>query len=383
MFKLSPLAFSAILLSILAAAGCDGGTAGDPTDRSDPADGSDAVQPAGDTGLQDDTGAPDSGVADAGVTDAGVADAGVTDAGTTDSGVHDAGAADAGTADAGRIMIHFIDVGQGDGIVIVTPGGKAVLVDSGALNKCAKPVNYIKNLKLAEFSHIISSHYHSDHIGCTAAILLEVPIAADGFAFDRGGSYSSNNYNDYVAAVGAHRKTADTDAGILLDDGSVRIEIAALNGNGISTTNENDLSVAAVLRFGSFDLSLAGDLSGFNTGSYDDIETSVAPRVGRVELYKVNHHCSQYSSNTTWLDTLMPKAAIIMVGDGNTYGHPDADCLARLHARGIETYWTATGAGGAPEPAYDKVAGDIVVNAGFNGSFDVTWDGGSKTYPGW
>jgi hypothetical protein len=65
---------------------------------------------------------------------------------------------------------------------------------------------------------------------------------------DRGESYNSSVYQTYLATVGAHRKTADTNTVITLDAGSqhpVTIRVVALNGNGIPTSNENDLSLAA------------------------------------------------------------------------------------------------------------------------------------------
>ena len=141
------------------------------------------------------------------------------------------------------------------------------------------------------------------------------------------------------------------------------------------TTNENDLSVVAVVRFGNFDAVMGGDLSGFKTDSYEDIETGVAPKVGQVEVYKVNHHGSRYSSNDTWLNTLKPKVGIISTGVGNKYGHPTQECLDRLHAAGIKTYWTEVGEGVEPEPGFDVVGENIVVEAAPNSTtFTVTYN---------
>ena len=61
--------------------------------------------------------------------------------------------------------------------------------------------------------------------------------------------------------------------------------------------------------------------------SYADIETSVAPAVGQVEVYKVNHHGSASSSNTAWMSATRPKVAIISVGNANSYGHPTSAAL--------------------------------------------------------
>ena len=75
-----------------------------------------------------------------------------------------------------------------------------------------------------------------------------------------------------------------------------------MNGNGIPTRNENDLSLVALVKFGDFEAAIGGDLSGFSASSYLDIETSVASSVGQIEVYKVHHHCSRYSTNDAWLD---------------------------------------------------------------------------------
>ena len=81
--------------------------------------------------------------------------------------------------------------------------------------------------------------------------------------------------------------------------------------------------------YGAFDEVLAGDL----TGEDPDIESVVAAQVGDVEVYKVNHHGSRFSTNDAWLDETTPEAAIISVG-GNSFGHPTAEALGRLHDHG-------------------------------------------------
>lgn len=101
---------------------------------------------------------------------------------------------------------------------------------------------------------------------------------------------------------------------------------------------------------------MAGDLSGDNDGGYKDVETPVPKRVGQVEIYKVNHHGSQYSSNETWIAKLSPRIAIISAGNGNKHGHPSREALDRIHAAGVaKTYWTERGKGGQPTAGKDIV----------------------------
>lgn len=286
----------------------------------------------------------------------------------------------------GKLKIHFIDVGQGDGALLVSPLGETILFDDGVMNNCDKPISYLQQLGVTKIDYHITSHYHSDHIGCAAQVLQEFPLKKD--ALDRGGNYHTGTYTAYAVAVGTHRKTATAGMTITLDASSanpVTIKVITLNGNGVSTDNENDLSLLAMVSFGSFDALIGGDLSGFKTDNYEDIESTVVPLVKQVEVYKVHHHGSRYSSNKNWMQKIRPLVGVISTGDGNRYGHPTPECLERLHAANVKTYWTERGAGADPEPGWDTVGGNIVVeSAPGNSQFTVTHNGSQvDTYNNW
>ncbi len=284
----------------------------------------------------------------------------------------------------GRLQIHHMDVGQGDGAVLISPGGQVVLLDVGEDMKkrdCTKPVSYLDQLGIKHIDYLFVSHYHFDHIGCIQAALEQVPL--QGQAYDRGGSYPGATYTNYKNAVGNHRKTATVGDTVTLDKNSqnpVVITVVAVGGkskNGtVQTTNENDLSLAVVVSFGSFREEIGGDLSGDNTQMYQDVETPVAPDVGKINVYKVHHHCSSHSTNDAWMEATQPTVGIISTGDGNDYGHPTADCLERLHTHNVKTYWTETGNGAAPESGIDVIGGNIVVEVAPNASsYTVTYEG--------
>lgn len=286
----------------------------------------------------------------------------------------------------GKLQIHFMNVGQGDGAVLISPLGEVVLFDNGVRNFCDRPVSYLQQLGVTKVDYHFASHYHDDHIGCTKEVLDEFPLQKQ--AIDRGGSYHTGTYTKYVTKVGSKRTTATDGMMITLDQASqnpVRIQIVAFNGNGVQTSNENDLSLVAVVRFGNFDVEIGGDLSGFAEGSYEDIETSVAPNVGQVEVYKVHHHGSRYSTNDAWLSTLRPRIGIISAGAGNKHNHPTQECMERLHQAGVRTYWTEIGNGTDPEPSFDVVGGNIIVEVALGAqNFTVTHSGAVvHTYPMW
>jgi beta-lactamase superfamily II metal-dependent hydrolase len=288
----------------------------------------------------------------------------------------------------GKLQIHFMDVGQGDGAVLISPKGEVVLFDDGRQGQCPKPVAYLQSIGVTKVDYHIASHYHLDHIGCAKEVFQIAPLQKT--AYDRGGSYASTPYTNYIQAVGTKRQTVTDNTVITLDAGSanpVVIKIVAFDGNGVVTTNENDLSVVAVVSFDGFKAEIGGDLSGEKALDYEDIETSVAPKVGQVDVYKVHHHCSAYSTNTNWLTTVQPRIGIVSVGvqaDGNTYHHPTEDCLDRLHNSGVRLYWTEKGEGLPPDPATDVVAGTVVVQVAPNAAnYTVSYGTQTDTYAVW
>lgn len=286
------------------------------------------------------------------------------------------------------LQLHVIDVGQADCILLISPKGETVLWDTGKKGSCNQIKAYLQQLGIQSLEYLITTHYDADHIGCTQNILEEFPVGIA--AYDRGDSNpkSTQIFSKYLEAVGNKRETVEKGKTIVLDKGnpdSIVIKVVAVNGNGIKTKNENDLSVACVVTFNNFDAFLGGDLSGYNDGGFVDVETGIAEEVGRVEAYKVSHHASQYSSNEKFLQNLKPVVGIISVGTKNTYHHPTSECLKRLHDAGIATYWTEEGEGVRPVPGRDVVGGDIVVEVPpQSNAFTITYNNNKKdTYPMW
>jgi len=270
----------------------------------------------------------------------------------------------------GKLQIHHLDMGQGDAAVLISPFGKVVLLDAGEdiahVKNCSVETSYLKKLGVTKIDAIIVSHYHSDHIGCIPAVLAEFPL--NGPSYDRGESYDSPStfFPAYVAAVGSHRSAVTIGEPITLDDGPnpVLLKVESLNGTypggTVETDNENDLSVSVLVSFGAFREEIGGDLSGEDTTSYQDIETGVVPSIGELDVYKVHHHCSAYSTNEAWLKATEPTVAIISTGDHNTYHHPADACLNRLHDSEVQkVYWTEKGAG---QPGVSGVVICVVIS---------------------
>lgn len=284
----------------------------------------------------------------------------------------------------GKLQIHHMDVGQGDGMLLVSPNGETALFDDGVYTNCPPVVAYLQGLGVTSVDYHFLSHYHSDHLGCLDDLAAAgIPVNVAGY--DRGYSYSSSSYTNYVNALGARRTTVAKGQTITLDAGSahpVTITCVDLNGAGVyspSGSDENAKSAVYKVSYGDFDEIIGGDLTGDGA---TDVETTVGPEVGDVEVYKVHHHGSRYSSNDNWLAAVTPEVGIIQTGDGNSYGHPTVDALTRLHNHGVQTYWNETGAGATPDPSWDQVAdGPILVEVDLAaGHYTVTGNGINDSY---
>ncbi len=252
----------------------------------------------------------------------------------------------------GKLQLHFMDVGQGDGILLISPQGQTVLIDGGT--SAGKVTKYLETLHVTNIDYYIASHYHDDHIKCSAKVLSSIPLKQ--FAFDRGDVPKTEQFDnaclkDYVKKVAGKRKLAIKENSFKMDTNSsdpVSIDFITSNGNGIparlSTIDENDLSVVFVVWHRQFSAVFGGDLSGKNESQYTDIETSVSTNFAKpVTVYKVNHHGASYSSNPTFIKAINPVVGVISCGDNNTYGHPTADCLSTLYDFHVDTYWTEYG----------------------------------------
>ncbi len=269
----------------------------------------------------------------------------------------------------GRLQIIHLDVGQGDGALLISPLGQVVLIDEGPSGVTpAMGVSVVNQLLALGVTHVdyhFASHYHADHIGNMGAIAAAG--ITFGYGWDRGGSYTTGTYTTYVSTLGSKRRTLVKGQVIMLDSLSahpVTITCVDLNGAGVVTTDENTLCTVLKVKYGEYDELFGGDIGGANSGSYHDIESIVAPSIGQIEVYKVHHHGSATSSNATLLAAIQPKLGVISCGNGNSYGHPTAAAVGRLHTANVKTYWTETGTGATPLAGWDKVSnGQIVISA--------------------
>lgn len=248
-------------------------------------------------------------------------------------------AAQNGEADAPTgLTVVLVDVGQGDGVVIRAPDGTIHCYDGGPNNQgILSMLPVVNQLQPTGYGFTFLSHFHTDHMGGLDELLNARPFL---FAYDRGDLRRNNGSSqmpDYLNAAGARRRTVQVGQVFQLGGGATATCIArdghVLGGAFIdpipSSQEENSRSVVLRLDYGDFSMWLGGDLTGGGNSTVD-VESAAALACGDVDVYKLNHHGSNTSTNTNLVTRLDPELALVSCGTGNPYGHPTINVTNRI-----------------------------------------------------
>lgn len=221
-----------------------------------------------------------------------------------------------------RLELTFLNVGQGDAILIETPDRVRMLVDAGkddsgvvALAGKLRPWQGIDVLML--------SHPDGDHVGNMAHILKRYDVDSALYEPVEHDNEAYGNFKTAVAELGV--EVVDPAAGEIYRLGCcVKFEILwpQRQAEGLEP---NDTSIAFLLTYGEFELLSLGDLS-------TEYEIGIVKKrgIGSVDLLKVSHHGSKTSTSAEFVAQVLPTTSVIQVGKGNSYGHPRPEVLAAL-----------------------------------------------------
>lgn len=227
-----------------------------------------------------------------------------------------------------ELKVHFIDVGQGDAILIDL-GEIEILIDGGG--KSPGVVAYLNDYIDGAIEVMVATHPHADHIGGLIAVL-------DSFEVEEiwlnGDTSTSKTYQEFMSRVNSE--------GVSIHEAmrgqSIEVDILYLLilhpiKPLVDDTNNN--SIVLRLSYGSINFLFTGDAEKEAEASILESGLPV-----QADILKVGHHCSRTSSSAQFLEAVKPEVAVYMAGEDNRYGHPHQETINTLTSVGAKIYGT-------------------------------------------
>lgn len=235
-----------------------------------------------------------------------------------------------------ELRVSFLDIGQGDAILIHAPNGRELLIDSGPDQTVVEKLGEEKNFFSRSIDMILATHSDADHIGGFPYVLDRYKIGTIIESEISSPTATDRTFGHKAEAERANRLWARTGERIILDPKhGVVLDILFPDQNPTGWET-NEASIVAKLSYGNTSFLLTGD-------SPSEVEEHLVELYGdqlHADVLKLGHHGSKTSSSEEFLETVKPSYAIVSAGLGNKYGHPSPDAIERVEAVNAEILGT-------------------------------------------
>lgn len=231
------------------------------------------------------------------------------------------------------LMVHVIDVGQGDSILVQFPTGQTMLVDAGDHEHGTTVVEYVHHLGIRQIDLLVATHPHEDHIGGMADVLGAFSVDQ---VWDSGFNLGSRTQERFLQTIhdkGIRYQTPR--AGKSAEFGTATVTVLAPVDGLLHGTESDANNNSLVLRI------VYGTTSVLLTGDMEEDERRTVPSWPESTVLKVAHHGSHNGTDAEFIDEVRPEFAVISCGKHNPFGHPHAETMAILRDAGIRTLITA------------------------------------------
>ncbi|OFI06727.1 hydroxyacylglutathione hydrolase [Clostridium acetireducens DSM 10703] len=230
----------------------------------------------------------------------------------------------------GDLKVHFIDVGQGDSILL-QQGNATMLIDAGKNDAADSVVSYLKKQNIEKLDYIVGTHPHEDHIGGMDAVIDKFNI---GKVYMPKKTANTKTFRDVIKSIKAKNlKITNAKSGSSFNLGQAKCTVLAPNSGEYENTN--NYSIVIKVEYGSNSFLFTGDAEALS-------EKEILKKGYNIssDVLKVGHHGSHSSTCNEFLNKVNPKYAVISLGKRNDYGHPHKETLSKLNSKGIQIYRT-------------------------------------------
>lgn len=230
------------------------------------------------------------------------------------------------------LQVHFLNVGQGDSILIQSPNNKWMLIDGGAKGEGNNIVTYMRELGVTKLDYVVATHPDADHIGGLISVLNSISIKE---FIDSGKIHTSQTFEEMLSLIEVKniKYSLPSTGDMIAFDSELKLEV--LHANQEANDN-NDASLVLKLTYGEVSFLFAGDagIELENEILRDNLDVQAT-------ILKAGHHGSNTSSSAEFLQEVSPEVTILSYGEDNKYGHPHIEVTNELKAIGSEIYATA------------------------------------------
>ena len=244
-----------------------------------------------------------------------------------------------------NVTIKFIDVGQGEAILIALPE-KTMLIDAGPTGSAPKIAQVLHELGREKIDYLIATHPDEDHIGGMADVISSTQI---GTIYAPNKTNNTATYRKFLTAIQNNNlQITLAEAGTIIDQtNDYKIEILWPTKDA-NFPDTNDYSIIIKLTVGNKTFLFTGDVP---------TSAILQSNPGHIDVLKLSHHGSRTGTNEQLVRRLSPTYAVISYALDNSYGHPMQSVLNALHRHSVETW--GTGANGTITITCDGATIDI------------------------
>jgi len=228
-----------------------------------------------------------------------------------------------------KLRIFFIDVGQGDSTLIITPDKKTVLIDGGGSDsfdvgeKVLLP--YLLDRRILKIDYVLISHFDTDHCGGILTIMEKVKVK--NIIISEQAEHSENYERFKKLMIHKRIRLIEVKKGDKIKIGRYsEFKILFPTSRLLSENPLNNNSIVAQFNYNNFKMLFTGDIE--KLAEQQILKTEKAEI--RADILKVAHHGSKTSSIPEFIKAVRPKIALIGVGKNNTFGHPNQQTIKNL-----------------------------------------------------